>query len=135
MHNSHAISAAPGKEQKAAKVPFRLPTILVLPQADDADIEDASSLPELDVRFDGTKICRQLDPPVWNSDKVVDIHRMNGKAAMASLTGDKSARHPLGTDLYLTLTAGKDMKIVYTRGNSEYLAPFHPSSKTKAYSL
>lgn len=125
--NVGANSAPHGKMQNPEKKTFQRPNILVLPQADAADIGDSSPLLKLDVRFDGTKICRQVDPPVWNSNQVADTYGMNGKAVMASLIGDKTARYSLGTDLYLTLTNGKDMKIAYARGNSKYLLVLHQS--------
>ncbi|KAM5376363.1 hypothetical protein ACJZ2D_005585 [Fusarium nematophilum] len=100
-----------------SKPSSRKPTIIVLPRADTSDYEAPPTSPELDASCLGLKIVQQEEPVLWNSDDFVAKRGLHGKAIMASLVGDKSARHALGMDLAHTLMRGQNTKLVYVRGN------------------
>ncbi|KAF4997535.1 hypothetical protein FDECE_12065 [Fusarium decemcellulare] len=100
-----------------SKTSFKKPTIVVLPQADGADFESGPTTPELDVSCLGLSIVRQGEEAIWNSDNFTARQGIPGKAIMAALVGDKSARHAHGLDLAHTLIRGQSAKIVYVRGN------------------
>ncbi|KAF4470436.1 hypothetical protein FALBO_2666 [Fusarium albosuccineum] len=102
-----------------SKTPFKKPTIVVLPQADGADFETGPTTPELDVSCLGLSIVRQGEEAIWNSDNFTARRGIPGKAIMAALVGDKSARHAHGLDLAHTLIRGQSAKIVYVRGNGK----------------
>ncbi|KAM5341904.1 hypothetical protein ACJ41O_014935 [Fusarium nematophilum] len=82
-----------------------------------AHYEAPPTSPELDASCLGLKIVQQEEPVLWNSDDFVAKRGLHGKAIMASLVGDKSARHALGMDLAHTLMRGQNTKLVYVRGN------------------
>ncbi|KAF4981975.1 hypothetical protein FZEAL_2321 [Fusarium zealandicum] len=100
-----------------AKPSFQKPGIIVLPQADGADSEAGPKTPELDARYTGLEIMRQSEEAIWNSEKFIAKTGMTGKAIMAALVGDRSARNAHGLDLAHTLMRGQDTKLVYVRGN------------------
>lgn len=116
-----ALSAEAAKAQEPVKPKFQKPHVVVIPRADTADSEFGSMTPKLDVSpCLKMSIVRQGEEAVWNCDEFATRNSIPGKAIMASLIGDKSARNTHGLDLAHTLIQGQDMKFVYVRGNGMF---------------